>query len=46
MNELDKAVEEKDIEYSEEGKCPNCGARTTFQGGCESCPICGWAKCG
>ncbi len=32
MNELDKAAEEMDVEKDEEGKCPNCGADTVFQG--------------
>jgi len=45
MNELDKVAEEMEMEETEEGECPNCGTNTIFQGGCESCPICGWSKC-
>jgi len=26
-------------------KCPKCGAELRFEGGCNSCPECGWSKC-
>ena len=26
-------------------KCPTCGAKLTFTGGCNVCPNCGWSKC-
>lgn len=27
-------------------KCPECGAELRFEGGCMSCPDCGWSRCG
>lgn len=27
-------------------KCPECGESLRFEGGCNSCPSCGWSKCG
>lgn len=35
---------EKKIPY-EEDKCPECGNKTVNQGGCDTCPACGWSKC-
>lgn len=26
-------------------KCPECGAKLNFTGGCNSCPECGWSRC-
>ena len=26
-------------------KCPECGDRVRFEGGCVICPSCGWSKC-
>lgn len=28
------------------GTCPECGAELVHSGGCESCPSCGYSKCG
>lgn len=28
------------------GTCPECGAEIIHSGGCQSCPSCGWSKCG
>jgi len=25
--------------------CPDCGNNTVNQGGCDTCPSCGWSKC-
>ena len=32
-------------EFAKE-KCPECGAELRFEGGCMSCPDCGWSRCG
>ena len=26
-------------------KCPECGDKVRFEGGCVICPSCGWSKC-
>ena len=26
-------------------KCPECGESVNFEGGCMTCPNCGWTKC-
>lgn len=26
-------------------KCPECGGELTFEGGCNTCHLCGWSKC-
>jgi ribonucleoside-diphosphate reductase alpha chain len=26
-------------------KCPQCGEKLAFEGGCNSCKVCGWSKC-
>ena len=26
-------------------KCPECGGELRFDGGCNTCPSCGWSKC-
>ena len=26
-------------------KCPECGGELRFEGGCNTCPSCGWSKC-
>lgn len=26
-------------------KCPECGGELVYNGGCKSCPNCGWSKC-
>ena len=30
---------------SDKPKCPECGADVFTDGGCETCPSCGWGKC-
>jgi len=32
-------------ELHKEGDCPDCGNQTVNQGGCDTCPACGWSKC-
>ena len=27
------------------GLCPECGTPLTFEGGCNTCKVCGWSKC-
>lgn len=36
-------VEEK--QSNENNKCPECGQKVIFTGGCVSCPSCGYSKC-
>ena len=34
------------VHESAKEKCPECGAELRFEGGCMSCPDCGWSRCG
>ena len=46
--EATKKVEktaEKVEKIEEKAKCPECGAKLSFTGGCNVCPSCGWSKC-
>ncbi len=38
---LKKYIEEKQLEE----KCPECGELLKYEGGCSSCPSCGYSKC-
>lgn len=50
MSEDDFTQEEinemSDGEKIDNDICPQCGGRIFRQGGCASCPSCGWALCG
>ena len=37
---------ETPVHESAKEKCPECGAELRFEGGCMSCPDCGWSRCG
>ncbi len=41
------AEEKKDTTVQKKvvNPCPKCGEELEFQGGCNSCPSCGWSKC-
>ena len=44
----DHADLDKEVLVKEEvtvSKCPECGAKLNFTGGCNSCPECGYTKC-
>lgn len=45
-------VEEKELEVItpkivpvSKAKCPQCGGKLVFEGGCNTCKNCGWSKC-
>lgn len=38
-------IESKEDKNSSGLKCPTCGAKLQFTGGCMSCPNCGYSKC-
>ena len=43
----EKIVEpETPVHETTKEKCPECGAELRFEGGCMSCPDCGWSRCG
>ena len=51
----DEDVQETEKDISDENtvrtdlskyKCPECGSELVHEGGCVSCKICGWSKCG
>lgn len=51
----DEDVQESEKDISDENtvrtdlskyKCPECGSELVHEGGCVSCKICGWSKCG
>ena len=51
----DEDVQESEKDISDENtvrtdlskyKCPECGSKLVHEGGCVSCKICGWSKCG
>ena len=37
--------EPKFIKNIESEACPSCGETLRFEGGCNSCPSCGWSRC-
>lgn len=32
-------------DVNDSAKCPNCGEKLAFEGGCNACKACGWSKC-
>lgn len=46
--EIEEDISEKDITDTDlsKYKCPECGSDLVHEGGCVSCKICGWSKCG
>ena len=38
-------VAKKPEKSERKAKCPECGAKLSFTGGCNVCPECGWSKC-
>ena len=40
-----KSVKETKNEKKSNPKCPECGEALRFEGGCNSCPSCGYSKC-
>jgi ribonucleoside-diphosphate reductase alpha chain len=42
--QLKKYIKIEDLDTGE--KCPECGEELTHEGGCLSCPSCGYSKCG
>ncbi len=43
--ESDVAIVNTENEVNNSAKCPNCGEKLAFEGGCNSCKACGWSKC-
>jgi ribonucleoside-diphosphate reductase alpha chain len=33
------------LNYEDTTNCPECGEELRFEGGCNSCPNCGYSKC-
>lgn len=44
-NEKCDNLHENSMEKCDAPKCPECGADLRFEGGCNTCPSCGWSKC-
>ena len=44
-DEENSIVESKQIVDNDAIKCPECGDKLTFEGGCNICKSCGWSKC-
>lgn len=54
MRSSDESFEEQDIiinttpvnkDEDNAARCPECGEKLAFEGGCNSCKACGWSKC-
>ena len=45
ITEKVKKNEEKVEKIEEKAKCPECGAKLSFTGGCNICPECGYSRC-
>lgn len=41
----DVAIVNTDVTVNSSAKCPNCGEKLAFEGGCNTCKACGWSKC-
>lgn len=41
----DNSHEKSNEKCDETPKCPECGGALTFEGGCNTCHLCGWSKC-
>lgn len=39
------SVKEQKSESKENARCPECGEKLVFEGGCNICKSCGWSKC-
>ena len=44
-DDVDDEREEKEAENDIGAKCPQCGEKLAFEGGCNTCKACGWSKC-
>ena len=45
QKKLQRTTESKQIVKNPESICPECGTPLRFEGGCNSCPNCGYSKC-
>lgn len=43
--EEEVAVVNTETSVNDGAKCPNCGEKLAFEGGCNTCKACGWSKC-
>lgn len=39
------AAEDIEQHDADKAKCPQCGSKLVFEGGCNTCKNCGWSKC-
>ena len=39
-------MQEDEPQQSDDSKCPECGAKLDYEGGCNICRSCGYSKCG
>lgn len=42
---MEEDMKDKEINDIKHAKCPQCGGKLVFEGGCNTCKDCGWSKC-